>query len=113
MTLLRDGQGNPAGFLGLSRDTTERRRMEEELRKSGENYRRLFENAGEGIMIVRGETIRLANPAFLKTLGYTEDTITERPFTSFIHPEDRAMVRDRHVRNERENPWKRDMLSGS
>ncbi|PKN33892.1 MAG: hypothetical protein CVU61_11385 [Deltaproteobacteria bacterium HGW-Deltaproteobacteria-19] len=98
ITLLRDGQGAPAGFLGVSRDTTERRRMEEELRKSGENYRRLFENAGEGIMIVRGETIRLANPAFLKTLGYTEDTLTERPFTSFIHPDDRAMVLDRHRR---------------
>ena len=101
LTLLRDGQGNPAGFLGLSRDTTERRRMEEELRKSGENYRRLFESAGEGIMIVQGETIRLANPAFLKTLGYTEDTITERPFTSFIHPDDRAMVLDRHMRRMR------------
>ncbi len=101
ITLLRDGQGNPAGFLGLSRDTTERRRMEEELRKSEENYRRLFENAGEGIMIVRGETIRLANPAFLKTLGYSEDAITEHPFTSFIHPDDRAMVLDRHMRRMR------------
>lgn len=41
LTLLRDGQGIPTGILGLARDTTERRNMEEVLRKSEQDFRLL------------------------------------------------------------------------
>jgi len=41
LTLLRDGQGIPTGILGLARDTTERRNMEEVLRESEQDFRLL------------------------------------------------------------------------
>ncbi|MHB8137900.1 MAG: PAS domain S-box protein [Smithellaceae bacterium] len=41
LTLLRDGQGVPTGILGLARDTTERRNMEEVLRGSEQDFRLL------------------------------------------------------------------------
>jgi PAS domain S-box-containing protein len=97
ITLLRDGEGVPTGFLGLSRDTTERRRMEEALRKSEENYRLLFETAGEGVMIVQGDRVRLANPALVRLLGYPAEVLTTQPFVRFIHPADAAMVYNRHA----------------
>ncbi|HVO65107.1 MAG TPA: PAS domain S-box protein [Syntrophales bacterium] len=75
--------------------------MESELQESEETYRLLFESAGEGILIAQGEQIKFANPALVKILGYTEDIITARPFVSFIHPEDREMVLDRHLRRMR------------
>jgi len=97
ITMLRDGQGAPAGFLGISRDTTERRAMEEALRESEEKHRLLFESAGEGIMIIQDEVTRLANPALSQIMGYPIETIISRPFGSFIHPEDHDMVVDRHL----------------
>jgi PAS domain S-box-containing protein len=41
ITMIRDGQGAPAGFLGISRDTTERRAMEAALRDSEEKHRQI------------------------------------------------------------------------
>lgn len=46
------------------------------LNASEENYRLLFDSAGEGIMIVQDDKIRLANPALVKILGYSGDKIT-------------------------------------
>jgi len=68
------------------------------LHQSEYNYRLLFENAGEGILIAQGDTIKFANPALEEILGYPKDIITTKPFTSFIHPDDRAMLVDRHMR---------------
>ncbi|NPU84448.1 MAG: PAS domain S-box protein [Syntrophaceae bacterium] len=101
ITMLRDGQGAPVGFLGISRDTTERRAMELALRESEEKHRLLFASAGEGIMIIQDEVTRLANPALSQILGYPIETITSRRFGAFIHPDDRDMVIDRHRRRMR------------
>jgi two-component system, cell cycle sensor histidine kinase and response regulator CckA len=82
----------------LERTESENKRTEEALRRSEEKYRHLFESAGEGILIAQGERIQYANPALVKILGHSQDIVTNRPFTSFIHPEDRQMVLDRHLR---------------
>ena len=70
----------------------------ERIRQSEENYRHLFENAQEGILIAQGEKILFINPALVEILGYPKETITSSPFTTFIHPDDREKVLDRHVR---------------
>ncbi|MCX5821671.1 MAG: PAS domain S-box protein [Deltaproteobacteria bacterium] len=97
-SLIRDENGKPLSLLGVGRDITERKQAEAAREKSEENYRLLFETAGEGILIVQGEMIKFANPALAEILGYHPDIITTRLFSSFIHPDDRAMVVDRHVR---------------
>ncbi|MGM0453496.1 MAG: PAS domain S-box protein [Thermodesulfobacteriota bacterium] len=94
---LKDPDGIPQKIVFSSRDITERKQMEEALRKSEKKFRHLFEKAEEGILIVRGETIEFANPALQKILGYPVDTITSQPFATFIHPEDRETMRKLHV----------------
>lgn len=79
-------------------DITPQKQSEEALRESEEKYRMLFDSAAEGICVVQGEIIRLANPALVGILGYPLDIITSKPFAEFIHPEDRAMVLDRQRR---------------
>ena len=84
--------------LALARSHSIIRVRETELRESEKKYRYLFERAEEGIIIVRGETIEFANPATSRMLGQSLDTITTTPFATFIHPEDRDLIRDRHRR---------------
>ncbi|MFO7600467.1 MAG: PAS domain S-box protein, partial [Candidatus Desulfacyla sp.] len=65
-----------AGMILLAiEDITERKRLEALLTESEERYRRLFETANDGIVLLEhGEgKITHANPAFEKMLGYTRD----------------------------------------
>ncbi|HME36131.1 MAG TPA: PAS domain-containing protein [Candidatus Sulfotelmatobacter sp.] len=57
------------------RDVTGRRRTEEGLRKSEREYRALFENANDSIMIfeLESETILDANPKACEIYGFTRD----------------------------------------
>jgi PAS domain S-box-containing protein len=56
-------------------DITERRRLEILLEESEERYRRLFETADDGILLLekREGNITHANPAITKMLGYTKE----------------------------------------
>jgi PAS domain S-box-containing protein len=56
-------------------DITERKRLEDMLTQSEERYRRLFETASDGIVLLeKGEgKITHANPAAEKMLGYTKE----------------------------------------
>jgi PAS domain S-box/PAS domain S-box/PAS domain S-box/PAS domain S-box len=63
------------------RDITERKRAVETLRESEERYRRLFETAQDGILLLDAESgaITDANPFLTKMLGYApEDLIGKR-----------------------------------
>jgi PAS domain S-box-containing protein len=61
-------------------DITERTRAEDEVRASEAKYRRLFETAHDGILILDGETGKIidVNPPLLDLLGYTRTEILEK-----------------------------------
>jgi PAS domain S-box-containing protein len=64
----------PSGRGGLSEaGTTERKRIEDALKSSEIRYRRLFETAKDGILILDADTGRItdANPFLQKFLGYS------------------------------------------
>lgn len=90
-------EGAIVGVRGIIVDITDRIKAEEQVRESEQNYRALFETATEGILIAQGDRLVLVNPALVRLLGYTEDEITSRPFTDFVHPDDRALVMSRHL----------------
>jgi len=73
---VRDAQGNFAGYRGVVRDITERRRIEESLRRSEESSRTLVESV-QAAIVVHGSDGRiiLANQMAKKLLGpFTTET---------------------------------------
>ncbi|MDO9528535.1 MAG: PAS domain S-box protein [Syntrophales bacterium] len=85
-------------FQVLYNDITDRKRVEEALRESEENYRNLFENANQAIFVVQDDKVVFLNPVSTMMIGYSGEEIMARPFIEFIHPDDRDMVIDRYIR---------------
>jgi PAS domain S-box-containing protein len=72
---IRRGQGKERIILLAIEDITERKRLEDLLSESEERYRRLFETASDGIVLLEkseGHIVH-ANPAAEKMLGYSKE----------------------------------------
>jgi len=95
ISLLRNGQGETIGFRGVGRDITERKRAEEKLRQSEENYRVLFHSSVMGTIVLDTETMKvvIANQAAVKMFGFSSiEEIRGMDPLAFIHSEDREEV---------------------
>ncbi len=68
------------------------------LRKSEERFRLMVQNAHEGIFIAAGGMFRFLNPRIVEIIGHRMEDLLSRPFTEFIHPDDRGMVLQRHYK---------------
>jgi PAS domain S-box-containing protein len=102
--IMRDENGGIRATV-VGHDISARKRMEEALRESEEKYRLLVENATDAIFIAQDGVVKYSNPITLKLIEYSEDELAKIPFVSIIHPEDRDMVMDRHLRRlHGENP---------
>lgn len=65
--------------------------LKEEQEKEA-RYKDLVDNAGEAIFVAQDGMLKLINSATCVLTGRTEDELYSRPFTEFIHHEDRGMV---------------------
>jgi len=80
LTNVIEYNGKPA-FMVLTRDVTERSRLEAEKRRSDERFKYIIELAPDGIVTVsmRG-IVTSANPAFLRITGYSKEEIIGKRF---------------------------------
>jgi PAS domain S-box-containing protein len=67
----------PGAVCAVMVDITELKKMEEALQISATNYRRLFEAAQDGILILDAETGQITdvNPFIIKMLGYSHEEL--------------------------------------
>ena len=72
----------------LIRDISERRRSEEALRESEEQYRNLVEMANDGIIIVQDDLVKYINPRFTEIFGFGADQNGQIFFKELIHPDE-------------------------
>jgi len=74
ITLIRDAHGYPVGFRGITKNITERKRMEEQLRKSEERYRTILDDIDEGYYEEDlAGTLTFVNDALARNLGYSKE----------------------------------------
>ena len=89
---------NQTLVLGIARDITERKSIEEALRDSEEKYRLVVENANEAIVVAQDGFLKFFNPKVLDITGFSSEELSSMPFEDLIHPDDRSMVVDRYQR---------------
>ncbi|MET0415994.1 MAG: PAS domain S-box protein [Actinoplanes sp.] len=73
------------------RDLTERDQQEAERRRMAQQLDHLF-TMSQDLLCIAGVNgyFQRVNPAWERTLGYSESELVGRPFIDFVHPDDRA-----------------------
>lgn len=92
--VLFDAANQPLRLVGITMDITERKRAEEVLRRSEEEFHIIFEHAAIGMVLVdpSGHLLR-SNLAFRNMLGYTETELTPLTFEDVTHADDVRLSR--------------------
>jgi two-component system cell cycle sensor histidine kinase/response regulator CckA len=87
------------GYLeGVVIDVTAEKNALSKLVDSEAKYRLLVENANDAIFVVHDDKIEFPNPKAReigRRMGFDLDRVS---FVDYIHPDDRAMVTERHIR---------------
>ncbi|MCK9392623.1 MAG: PAS domain S-box protein [Syntrophales bacterium] len=94
-SFIRDENQRTAGILGITRDITDRKKSEEDLRLSEERFRRIFDEGPFGMGLENTDrTIIAVNKVLCDLLGYTEQELTGQNTTDVVHEEDREKSRE-------------------
>ncbi|MGA2400263.1 MAG: PAS domain S-box protein [Syntrophobacteraceae bacterium] len=96
---ISDAGGNITAVMEMSVDVTERKMLEEEIRKSEKKYREIFNNIPNPIFVLDGE-LRIidCNDMIFGVYGYRKEDILRKPFTDlFEREENRDLARE--IRN--------------
>ncbi|MFN7137920.1 MAG: PAS domain S-box protein [Limisphaerales bacterium] len=105
-----DADGRFLGFVGSVMDITERKQMEDALRKSEVRYRSLMEQAQDSIFLADADgRFLLANASGCKMLGYSMEELQQLNVADTYLPEERLVIENRmaqlrcgeHLRFER------------
>ena len=80
----------------LQRELEECRQAKEKSRDNEFKYHSVVENANEAILVAQNGFFQYANPKAEELFGISTGQLSAKSLSSFIHPEDRSMVRERY-----------------
>ena len=97
ISLMRNSADEPAGFHGLVRDITERKKTEDALKENEAKLSTIIEHSPNGIYVIDdNEKVILINEAIIKIIGYPKNEILNQPIKKFIDKENLQMVVERY-----------------
>lgn len=89
----RDKDGKPTGFLITTRNVTERKKAQEDLKKSEQRYRMIIENMHEVIWTTDlNLKTTYMSPSCFRLSGYTPEELMSLPMEQFMTPETLAVT---------------------
>jgi PAS domain S-box-containing protein len=99
---IKNKEGRVTGMFGIARDISERKKAEDSLRASEEQFRQLADNIREVFFVLTPEPVRVTyvSPAYEEIWGRSRKEVYERPaaWIESVHPEDREGVGSFFVR---------------
>jgi PAS domain S-box-containing protein len=95
---LKNAKGVVTSIMGISRDITERKRIEEALRESEEKYRNLVERAHDGIIVIQDGAVKFCNRRTAEMWGGDCQEIVGRPYQDFVDPAELPLLRENYER---------------
>jgi PAS domain S-box-containing protein len=99
-----DEDGEVVRMVEHLRDITEIKNAEAAIRESEAKYRALVENANEAIFILQEGEFKFPNPRAVEMTDQLKLRIRKQPFHNYVHPDDRDMLLDRHMRRIKGEP---------
>ena len=97
MSFIRDHDGSPVGIYGLSRDITERKKAEQELRQSEMKFRNLFDLAPVGLATVDPDgLITEANSTLAELLKVDMRDVVGTSIAGWLAPESIEAAQSAH-----------------
>ncbi|RLG69295.1 MAG: hypothetical protein DRO11_07970, partial [Methanobacteriota archaeon] len=76
VALMKDADGEPIGFVGISRDITERKQAEKLLKESEKRFRLFLRELPYPVVVVNPDTsIEYVNPAFERLTGFRSEEV--------------------------------------
>jgi PAS domain S-box-containing protein len=95
---LKDLEGTVTCVMGISRDITERKRIEDALRESEEKYRTLVERAHDGIIVIQDGVLKFCNRRTAEMWGGDCGEMVGRPYMDFVDPSEFQRLRENYER---------------
>ena len=93
----RDKDDNIIGLFGISREITDRKKVEKALSQSEDRYRSVVERSIQGITILQDNIIQFANQATAKIFGYNsqDEIVGNNLWETLVDPEEWAELQAR------------------
>ncbi len=97
-TVMHDLNGKIIGIIGVSKDISERKKVEKQLKRSEAYYRTIFENTGTATIIIEEDTtVSLVNAEFEKLYGYSKGDIEgKKSWREFVAPDYKIKIEEYH-----------------
>lgn len=92
-SVLKNEEGEVVGAMGVSRDISESKKAEQELRDSEERYRAIYNQAYIGIATIslQGQFLQV-NEQLCSILGYSTEELCQKVFIDLTAPEDMKLT---------------------
>lgn len=101
LTPVADAAGRVTHLSGSIHDITGHRRSEQALKESEERYRRIVQDAQEGVWTIDARSLTdYVNPKMAEMMGYKAEEMLGRPISDFLDDEGRALL-TMHIKNRK------------
>ncbi len=99
-----DDDGEVLRVVEHLRDISEIKQAEAAIRESEAKYRALVENANEAIFILQEGIFKFPNRRAIELARKHKLRVRETSFHNYVHPDDRKMLLDRHMKRIKGEP---------